>query len=82
MPLYYFHQRAGDEFILDEEGGQHPSFEAAYLAAIAGARDLMCSQVQSGWLSLHETLELHDAAGTHLATIQFADALQISSPAT
>jgi hypothetical protein len=82
MPLYYCHQRAGDEFIFDEEGSESPSFEAAYLAAVAGARDLMCSQVQNGRLSLDESLELHDAVGTHLATIRFADALEITFPAT
>jgi hypothetical protein len=82
MPLYYCHQRAGDELIFDDEGGERPSFEAAYLAAVAGARDLMCSQVQSGRLSLDESLELYDAAGTHLATIRFADALEITFPAT
>jgi hypothetical protein len=82
MPLYYFHQRAGGELILDDEGCERPSFEAAYLTAVAGARDLMCSQVQTGRLSLDESLELHDAAGNHLATIRFADALEITSPAT
>jgi hypothetical protein len=82
MPIYFCHQRAGDEFILDQEGGERPSFEAAYLAAVAGARDIMCSQVHCGRLSLDETLELHDAAGAHLATIRFADALEITFPAT
>jgi hypothetical protein len=82
MPFYFCHQRAGGEFFLDEEGNESPSFEAAYLAAVAGARDLMSSQVQSRRLSLDESLELHDAAGTHLATIRFADVLQITFPST
>jgi hypothetical protein len=77
MPVYYCHQHTGDGFIPDEEGREHPSFEAAHSAAIAGARDLMCSQVHTGRLSLDESLELHDAAGTHLATIRFADVLRI-----
>jgi hypothetical protein len=38
--------------------------------------------VQRGRLSLDESLELHDAAGAHLATIRFADALEITFPAT
>jgi hypothetical protein len=82
MSLFYCHQRAGNEFIVDDEGSERDSFEAAYLAAVAGARDIICSQVKSGRLSLNESLELHDAAGTHLATIRFADVLEIEFPTT
>lgn len=82
MPLFFCHQRAGNDIIVDNEGSERASFEAAYLAAVAGARDVMCSQVQDGRLSLDESIELHDAAGTHLATIRFADVLEIEFPTT
>jgi hypothetical protein len=82
MPLYYIHQRSGDELLLDEEGAEHRDFEAAYLAAVAGARDVMCTQVRDGHLNLDETVELHDASGVHLATVRFADALKIGFPST
>ena len=78
MPLYHFHLRTDDMLISDEEGVDRRNFEAAYLAAIAGARDIMASQVRDGHLMLDDAVELHDAAGVHLATIKFADALRIS----
>jgi hypothetical protein len=81
MPLYHFHLRIDDTLILDDEGTDRQDFEAAYLAAITGARDLMASQVREGHLVLDDAVELHDAAGVHLATIKFADALRISFPA-
>jgi hypothetical protein len=80
MPLFHLHLRTDDMLILDEEGIDRRDFETAYLAAIAGARDIMAAQVREGHLMLDDAVELHDAAGIHLATIKFADALRISSP--
>ncbi|MDB5663009.1 MAG: hypothetical protein JWN59_1347 [Sphingomonas bacterium] len=80
MSLFYSHQRVGEAYFTDDEGTDYRNFEAAYAAAVAGARDLMCAEVRQGHLSLDQSLELHDALGGHLATIKFADALRISFP--
>jgi hypothetical protein len=75
-----FHLRTGETLLLDDEGTDHRDFEAAYLAAVSGARDLMATQVREEHLMLDESVEVHDTAGVHLATIRFADALRISFP--
>jgi len=79
MPRYYCHQRIGDTLLLDEEGAEHRDFETAYLAAVTGARDIMCAQVREGKLFLGESIELYDATGGHITTIQFSDLVDINS---
>jgi hypothetical protein len=47
MPVFYFHVRRGDEFIMDEEGVDLPNLAIARQEAILGARGIMAAGIGS-----------------------------------
>jgi hypothetical protein len=87
MPRFHLHLRTSRDFIEDEEGADFADYNSAIVEAVRGARCLMSGDVARGTLCLDQSIEIHDAAGQHLATVPFAEALTVvqggaSAPAT
>lgn len=78
MALYYFHLHNGVGLIRDEEGRDLPDIDSARDEAIRGARALLADDVLKGHLDLKGKLEVLGEDGTHLFTLHFADAIEIS----
>jgi hypothetical protein len=77
MPLYYLHIRSGPDLLKDEEGFDLVDLAAAHAEAVKGARSLMSADVLDGTLQLDQSIEIHDASGRSLASVQFGDVLNI-----
>jgi hypothetical protein len=77
MPRFYLHIRTGDGVIEDEEGVDFPDHATAIAEAVRGARCLMTGEVTEGTLCLDQSIEVHDAAGQHLTSVPFTEALTL-----
>lgn len=77
MHRFYFHLHECGVSLIDEEGRELPSFEAAFKEAVIAARAIMASEVASGYLCLDCHIEIVDSYGTTLAAVPFAEALTI-----
>lgn len=79
MPRYFFHLRDGIDQILDPDGVElSPERIASF--TLHQARDCMAGDVRSGELDLRYHIDVHDADGTVIHTLSFADALTIVPP--
>ena len=77
MPLFYLHIRSGADLMTDDEGFDFPDLAAARHEAVRGARSIMSADVLEGELQLDQSIEIHDASGRALASVQFGDVLNI-----
>jgi hypothetical protein len=77
MPRFHFHIRTASETIVDDEGAEVPDYSAALIEAVRGARCLMKGEVARGTLYLDQSIEIHDAAGRHLTSVPFTEALRV-----
>jgi hypothetical protein len=78
MPRFFFH--IFDEAVFeDEDGLELPDAEAARIAALAGARAMMCDQLTNGRLILHHRIEVEDEHGATVLILPFADAVEIET---
>jgi hypothetical protein len=77
MPRFHLHIRTPDGFIEDEEGLEFPDHAAAMVEAVSGARSLMSGEVAAGTICFDQSIEIHDAAGRHLSTVPFSDAVRL-----
>lgn len=80
MPHFFFHVY-DDMVILDDDGIELSDAEAARIAALAGARAMMCDQLSKGRLSLHHRIEVVDEGGGAVLTLPFGDAVEIETEA-
>jgi len=80
MPRFYFHIVDGEDVTRDEEGLDLPDREAARLAALDGARDIMAAEIHQGAIDLRMRIEVEDEEGQALLSVPFADAVQVSAP--
>ncbi len=78
MPRYRFNVDNSIGFVADEEGRELPDLAAARAEALKGVRSILAEDVLNGRLDLKGRLEVTDEAGEILATIGFADAVDIS----
>jgi hypothetical protein len=77
MPQFHLHIRTAGELIEDEEGIEVADCNCAIFEAVKGARCLMRGEVVGGTLCLDQSIEIHDAAGQHVTTVPFIEALRI-----
>jgi hypothetical protein len=77
MPRFYLHVCNGTGFLEDEEGVELSDVDAARAAAVAGARDLMASDVREGELDLASFIEVEDENHQWLFALLFLDALKV-----
>ena len=76
MPLYFFNIY-DDIVTVDDEGLELPNVEAARLHAVAGARDLIATQVRHGYMIRSHWIDVADRQGQILFSVKFADAVDI-----
>jgi hypothetical protein len=75
MARFYFHLRAGDRLIPDDEGTDLPDFPAAQREAQLGARELLAEAIKSGKQKVPDAFVIADEAGRALDTILLAAVL-------
>lgn len=62
---------------IDEEGVELPNMQAARLHAIAGARDLVSSQVKHGYMVRSHWIDVVDQQGEVVQSVTFGDAVEV-----
>jgi len=78
MARYFIHLRDGTDEVLDDEGVDYPNMDAVKMAVLAGARDLIASEIKStGLLDLRYRLDAESEAGEIVYTLHFAHAVSI-----
>ncbi len=77
MPQFFFHLCDGDGLVSDMDGASFPDLSAARGHAIAGLRDIMAEDVRKGQLNLGCFIEIEDADGALVTTVQFLDAVEL-----
>lgn len=75
VPVYYFTVITRGGPIVDEEGTELPSLEAARVEAIKDARSLMSAAVLDGRDISSRHVEIHDGNGAVLLSVAFTDAV-------
>ena len=75
MRRFYFHLRAGDELVPDEEGIDLPDLSAARREAIAAARELLAEAIKDGKPNVPEAFVIADEEGREIDTVLLAAVL-------
>jgi len=75
MRRFYFHLRAGDELVPDEEGIDLPDFAAARCEAIEAARELLAEAIKDGRAEVPEAFVIADEEGREIDTVPLAAVL-------
>ena len=75
MTRFYFHLRAGDQFILDDEGQDLTNASAARAEAISSAREIVAGAVRSGQVSVPDAFVIADEAGQEIDIVPLATVL-------
>ena len=79
MPKFYFHLH-NDIDVPDEEGLELADLEAARDYASCNARAMMGEVLkEEGRIALHHSIDIEDGQGRVLATVRFADVVQVES---
>jgi hypothetical protein len=79
MPRFYFHLR-NDMSVNDEEGLELPSIEGARLRAEKYALDMSAASVlEHRKINLHHRIEVANARGQIVLTVEFGDVVRIES---
>jgi len=76
MGLYFFNERNGDDYLVDEHGIDLPDLESVRREAVAGARAIVADAVLLGRLSLRECFEIVDAQGDVVLSLPFSSVIE------
>jgi hypothetical protein len=76
VPRFFFHV-IDDAVSQDDEGLDLPDLEAARAEALAGIREMICGQVNQGYLILHHRVDIEEENGGTVLSLTFGDALTI-----
>jgi hypothetical protein len=76
MPRFYFHL-FNDVTIVDQEGEEAASDDAAIEAATRMAREMAAESVRAGRLNLGHRIDVADASGGTIGTVYFRDAVDV-----
>lgn len=79
MPLYFFHLRDGRDTLIDAEGLELGSPQAAREMALIQARDIIGHEAMKGEIDLGQRIDVVDSAGNLIVTLSFGDAVKIRS---
>lgn len=82
MPRFFFHLCDGTGLVVDEEGQELPTLEAARARALTEARHIMADDMRGGHLNLASFIEVQNAAGDYLFTLTFEDAFEVNRERT
>ena len=75
MGHFYFHVRAGDHVIPDDQGQDLPDVSAARREAILSARELWVEAIRQGRTSVPDAFVIADEAGLEIDTVPLATVL-------
>ncbi|MGB6395311.1 MAG: hypothetical protein WBF73_06470 [Bradyrhizobium sp.] len=75
MGHFYFHLRAGDQLILDDEGLDLPGVYAARREAMQSAREILAGAIRAGQAMVPDAFVISDEAGRVLDTVTLAEVL-------
>jgi hypothetical protein len=76
MPMFYFDVLDSDQVIVDDLGEVLPDLEAARLAAVRGAREIIAEAAKGGRNILHYGFRVRDGAGDIVLTVTFEETLR------
>lgn len=79
MPLFFLHFCDNEGYHPADEGLDCADLAAARGKAIVGLRDTLCGQLEMGHLNIGAYIDIEDGAHHHLETVQFTDAIKITS---
>ena len=74
MPTYYFHVLESGALVEDNEGLELADAAEARMAALKGARSLLCSAVCAGRLPLDDAVAVADEHGATLFEVTYREA--------
>ncbi|MGA9797218.1 MAG: hypothetical protein WBQ17_16960 [Rhizomicrobium sp.] len=77
MALFYFHIRAGDEFIRDPEGTECADADIARMEAMQSVRELIAEALRHGEDPDHRVMQITGRDGNIIGEVQFADILDL-----
>jgi hypothetical protein len=77
VALYFFHLLDGSDLLLDPEGRNVARPETIAGIALDEARSLISHEAREGRIDLDQRIEVRDAHGSLIHTVEFADAVQI-----
>jgi hypothetical protein len=77
MPRFFFNVVVGSAIMIDEDGTELPTVEAARDEALKDARGMMGDAVRQGQDISARKIEICDGAGVVLEVVSFADAITI-----
>jgi plasmid stability protein len=72
---FYFHLRAGDEMLTDDEGQDLPDLSAARCEAEQAARELLAEAIRAGKQEVPEAFVIADEDGREIDIVPLAAAL-------
>ena len=78
MKTYYFHLRNGPDALLDPEGQMLIDMTAVIAAALREARAIIGADALEGKIALDQRIEVEDALGAIVHSLQFEEAVQIT----
>jgi hypothetical protein len=77
---YFFHLRDGTDTLIDAEGAEIESVEAARESALIQARDIIAHEARRGRINLAQRIDVIDEAGGLICSQDFRDAVEIVPP--
>jgi hypothetical protein len=80
MPKFLFHLRDGVGETLDPDGVECADLAAAKTKALHAVRDLIAGEVREGKVDLTAWVDVEDAHGTIVYTLQFENAVTFKHP--
>jgi len=75
MGHFYFHIRAGDQLIHDDQGQDLPDVSAARRGAILSARDILATAIRANQADVPDAIVISDEAGRALDAAPLAEVL-------
>jgi hypothetical protein len=78
MQRFFFHVH-DDLDVPDEDGAEVRDLDSAIRVAVRAVRSLACEQVTKGHLNLQHRIDVKNEAGSVLATVRFADVIEVSN---
>lgn len=80
MAAYFFHLHDRECATLDEEGREMADLPAVTAAALFDARSIISSDAHLGILDLDQRLDVSNASGAVIHSLQFVDAFELTLP--
>lgn len=80
MPRFFFNLCSQTEHLPDPEGVEMPDAEAARIAALDAARDIIAADARSGTVDMFCRIEVENDAREIIQSLPFCEAVTFISP--